>query len=263
MTLKRFATALRILTAFVFFGLLPSLAPAQVISLTIDSAQSSVAIELNGDDSSSQLSGDLTLDLQSSNPPSGSAQITGLDLVLDDAINFSFVFGTITASSSPGDVTVSLVTPGPAGTISGNAFDQLANSLELGGELDVSLPFQPSQTFDLADITLGPANFTSVNVTQSGNVITISGSASITEMVDLGFGLVPLVVDLTYVANGTAPDPFLLGDVNLDNAVDFLDIGPFIALLSSGGFQDEADIDRSTVVDFLDIGPFIMLLSGP
>ena len=35
----------------------------------------------------------------------------------------------------------------------------------------------------------------------------------------------------------------LLGDVNLDGVVDFLDIAPFIALLSSETFQAEADID--------------------
>jgi len=55
---------------------------------------------------------------------------------------------------------------------------------------------------------------------------------------------------------------FTLGDVNLDNTVDFLDISPFIDLLSTGGSQDEADIDRNGVVNFLDIAPFIVILSG-
>lgn len=55
----------------------------------------------------------------------------------------------------------------------------------------------------------------------------------------------------------------LLGDVTLDGAVDFLDIGPFIALLSANAFQDEADINLDGDVDFLDIGPFIELLSAP
>ena len=54
---------------------------------------------------------------------------------------------------------------------------------------------------------------------------------------------------------------FLLGDVNQDMVVDFLDIGPFIELLSTGGFLAEGDIDGSGAVDFLDIGPFIGLLS--
>ena len=55
---------------------------------------------------------------------------------------------------------------------------------------------------------------------------------------------------------------FLLGDVNQDGAVDFLDIAPFISQLSSGIFLAEADIDQNNVVDFLDISGFIALLSG-
>ena len=54
----------------------------------------------------------------------------------------------------------------------------------------------------------------------------------------------------------------LLGDVNTDGVVDFLDISPFIVVLSGGGFQEEADIDQNGVVDFLDISPFIQILSG-
>ena len=58
------------------------------------------------------------------------------------------------------------------------------------------------------------------------------------------------------------PEPVLLGDVNMDGTVNFLDITPFIALLSSGDFKAEADVDQSGVVDFLDISPFIAILSG-
>ena len=58
------------------------------------------------------------------------------------------------------------------------------------------------------------------------------------------------------------PDIPLLGDVNLDGAVNFLDISPFIALLSTGDFQEEADANRDEAVTFLDISPFIGLLSG-
>ncbi|MCL4144108.1 UNVERIFIED_CONTAM: hypothetical protein GTU68_054324, partial [Idotea baltica] len=56
--------------------------------------------------------------------------------------------------------------------------------------------------------------------------------------------------------------PIILGDVNLDGFVDFLDISPFIAVLSAGGNQAEADVNQDGVVDFLDISPFIALLSG-
>lgn len=53
----------------------------------------------------------------------------------------------------------------------------------------------------------------------------------------------------------------LLGDVDLDGSVNFLDIGPFISVLSSQSFQAEADIDQNRVVNFLDIAPFIGVLS--
>ena len=57
------------------------------------------------------------------------------------------------------------------------------------------------------------------------------------------------------------PTP-LLGDVNLDGNVNFLDISPFIALLANGGFQTEADINGDGMVSFLDIAPFIAILSS-
>jgi len=54
----------------------------------------------------------------------------------------------------------------------------------------------------------------------------------------------------------------ILGDVNQDSITDFSDISPFIALLSTGGYQVEADMDGSGTVDFSDISPFIAVLSG-
>ena len=57
--------------------------------------------------------------------------------------------------------------------------------------------------------------------------------------------------------------PTLCGDVNLDGLVTFSDIAPFIAVLSSGQFQAEADCDVNGVVNFSDISPFIARLSSP
>lgn len=54
----------------------------------------------------------------------------------------------------------------------------------------------------------------------------------------------------------------LLGDVNQDGTVNFLDISPFIGILSVGGFQCEADCDGSGIINFLDISPFITILSS-
>jgi len=52
-----------------------------------------------------------------------------------------------------------------------------------------------------------------------------------------------------------------LGDVNRDGVVDFLDISPFVTVLSTGGSQAEADIDGDGDVSFFDISPFIDILS--
>lgn len=61
---------------------------------------------------------------------------------------------------------------------------------------------------------------------------------------------------------GTPITGALCGDVNLDGVVSFLDIAPFIGVLSANTFQAEADCDKNGVVDFLDINPFIQILAG-
>ena len=53
-----------------------------------------------------------------------------------------------------------------------------------------------------------------------------------------------------------------LGDVNQDGAVDLLDVGPFVAVLSSGQYQAEADCNQDGAVNLLDVNPFIDLVSG-
>ena len=54
----------------------------------------------------------------------------------------------------------------------------------------------------------------------------------------------------------------LLGDVNLDGMVNFLDISPFIQRLTNQEFQAEADVNQDGAVSFLDIAPFIQTLTN-
>ena len=61
---------------------------------------------------------------------------------------------------------------------------------------------------------------------------------------------------------GAFDAPLLLGDVNQDGFVDFLDISPFISVLSGAPYLAEADINEDGLVTFLDINPFITLLSS-
>ena len=63
------------------------------------------------------------------------------------------------------------------------------------------------------------------------------------------------------VSSRAVARPVPLGDCNQDGVVNFLDIAPFIAILSSGGFRVEADINEDGIVNFLDISPFVVILS--
>ena len=53
----------------------------------------------------------------------------------------------------------------------------------------------------------------------------------------------------------------LLGDINLDGVVNFLDIPFFIQFFSTRNFQPEGDINGDGVIDFLDIPLFIEILA--
>ena len=52
----------------------------------------------------------------------------------------------------------------------------------------------------------------------------------------------------------------ILGDINNDGTVDFLDVGPFVNLLLRGSYSANADFDRNGIVDFQDIAPFVNTL---
>ena len=243
---------------FTFVGVFTPLAKAQIIPLTFDPTQSSADVTIAGNLSSSQLSGTATLDIQNLNPPSGSAQITQLDITADEGLSYSFFLGFVSASTSPGDVTISITNPGAPGSLSGTSFDQLANVIAIDGDLTISDPLGfagGNQTLDLSTIAIAPFDIASINVTQSGNTITVSNSFTFTESLELG----ELELAVTYVATGVVP-VVLSGDVNLDGVVDFFDIAPFIELLNNQSFQTEADIDMNQVVDFFDITPFIEIL---
>ena len=68
--------------------------------------------------------------------------------------------------------------------------------------------------------------------------------------------------DLVTLSVVTTVSSVLKGDVSLDGSVNFLDISPFIGVLTSNDFQLEADCDCDGNVNFLDIAPFIAILAG-
>ena len=68
--------------------------------------------------------------------------------------------------------------------------------------------------------------------------------------------------EVSELASIAVTSPVLLGDANCDNTVNFLDINPFIELLSSGNFKAQADLNMDGEVTFLDIAPFIQALAN-
>jgi len=122
---------------------------------------------------------------------------------------------------------------------------QVDGNVALDGTLDVSMidGFEPTagQTFDI--ITADAVNGTFANViAPDGMNIQVNYSNSVVSLEVAG--------------------DIVLGDVNLDGMVDFSDIPAFIAVLSSGEFQAEADCDQSGMVSFADIPAFIAILRG-
>jgi hypothetical protein len=125
----------------------------------------------------------------------------------------------------------------------------------------------PTTVFSASGIRLTAVNNTNYN--RSYSILRAPRNANLGR-IDVEFtGLAtstsrtqPLNGSHVYVALATEV-PVLLGDVDLDGTVTFLDISPFIAVLSAGEFQAEADVDESGGVNFLDISPFIGILAGP
>lgn len=54
----------------------------------------------------------------------------------------------------------------------------------------------------------------------------------------------------------------LMGDCNLDGKLNFFDISAFISLLMTGDYLEEADFDQNDAVNLVDIDPFIAALSA-
>ena len=120
-------------------------------------------------------------------------------------------------------------------------------------------------------LTIGESSFDFSTTRQDGTIFSTTGvsnfgtgtSTDIAEVRITSNGATFGMYFDNLVAEGVVDVPAcLLGDVNVSGTVDFLDIAPFIAVLTGGVFRCEADVDESGTVDFSDIAPFIAILSG-
>lgn len=199
-----------------------------------------------------------TIDIAIENPTAGDLPFAGYSFFLEiepagRVLPTGASFDTIAATYSSGDGTGLLSGASSAGTL---------NLTPAAGDLGLS----QIQFFDASVAAGASETLLTVNlVIDLGTAIageyrvslSTDGQNSISSTGDIDQAFTSTAGALTFEA---APD--LIGDVNCDGDVNFLDIAPFISLLSSGEFLDKADIDQNGAVDFLDIAPFIAALSA-
>ena len=216
-----------------------------------------------------------------------------------DSSVFTFANGgPLDAAGIGGNMTVNGVTIttqdviGLDGTRASNGSNNITNIGNTGGlginsaVSDTARNFEPVEGWEFTFNTDVQLQNIDLLLTSASGALTIS-SESFPDIVlagelegvnDLGNTMVPAntLISISYagVLGADGPriislsvaeveaDDCILGDVNQDGIVNFLDISPFISALSSGGFSCEADVDQNGVVNFLDISRFITLLSG-
>ena len=179
--------------------------------------------------------------------------------------------GRIEVSNQPGDLTVLdgpelvigsedlLLSLGSDGTLDSNAPDDDENRLLDEGEIHNHLIYdlRGEQTQGAYGILFQiEADFADDN----GDVDGVVDVTSAPVWLILNNGLDEEVFEEEAVAAFSIE--VLLGDVNRDDEFNFLDIAPFISLLTTEQFQAEGDFDGNGMVDFLDIQPFIAALTG-
>lgn len=144
---------------------------------------------------------------------------------------------------------------------------------------DTGVPIALSGRVEFVINDLAMDIFVDGSMIYTGGIIGINGDPGITPGERLtsvvlqtandfaGFGSEENIDDLSVNTDpcdsvGGTSCMFDIGDINTDGAVDLLDVGPFVDLLTNAGFQCEADIDDNGAVDLLDVTPFVDLLTG-
>ena len=133
--------------------------------------------------------------------------------------------------------------------------DGTPDTFDVGRAAHMSLTIGAS-TFDFSTVSQAGVEFNATDVSNFDGTSTEIAAISICSF-GVNYGG---YFDNIQVAGVVSE--FLLGDVNRDGIVNFLDISPFIGVLTASGVQAEADVNQDGVVNFLDIAPFIGVLTG-
>ena len=201
--------------------------------------------------------GTASIDIAIENPTASALEIAGFSFFLeiepvDGALPAGFTFDTPAATFSSGD---------GAGLLFGASSDGITNMTPAAGDLglgqiqfvNASVPAGASENLLTVNLLIDTGTAVAGEYTIS---LSTDGQSSISSTSNFDQTFTSTLGTLTLA------DPVLLGDVNLDGVVNFLDISPFISLLAVSGMQAEADTNQDGMVNFLDISPFITILSS-
>lgn len=155
--------------------------------LIVDSTLSSTTVTIAGVSDTSSTSGTARLITTPTDSPFSTAQIRDLDLVLDEALSFSLLFGTVSISSNAGEVQVQLIDPGSAGTVASGAFDQIENTLAANGTFTQTGALGNDE-LDLAGLGDLLVDFNDVQISSVGEIVTIDATYDVTDEIN-GFAV--------------------------------------------------------------------------
>ena len=165
--------------------------------------------------------------------------------------------GGLADLSSPSSFNSGTIVPaGEFGTQGGDTFSLVlvGDTVEISVNGDI-------QTLNVADIDhmvfngLGGTDTFTFDIPDGTDLRIINGAYQVGDL----FTVVVDNIDELLLENGTLSIP---GDVDLNGAVNFFDLAPFISLLTSGDYQIEADANQDGFVNFFDIAPLIDILAG-
>lgn len=135
------------------------------------------------------------------------AQISELNVVMDDGFTLSILGGLVSASTPPGNSQLTMTTPGSAGEVDEtNQFDQLMNESTSSGIVTITDPFNlagGSQTIDLSTLPPSMFDMLDVQLTAVDDQLTVAASFNIEIPLDNGLTLNSAG---SIVATGTLPN---------------------------------------------------------
>ena len=165
---------------------------------------------LGSDEVTSPISGFLTVDLLPSAVNPTSAQITEMNLQIDNAVDFEvgggFLIPRVSVSAGAGELKLNLVAPGMPGTIGGGAFDQFENQIAFEGTVKTSVQPEP---FNLSEEDPIAFDFEDIFIQSDRNEVTTELALFTTMSIPIEAGIlkldIALEVDGSGVGQGSVP----------------------------------------------------------